>query len=161
MKRQNVFFICVCVYIYVHGKHIYIYERERGFPGDTVVKNLPASAGDTRDTGLIPGSASFPRVGNGNPLPYSCLENSMDRGVWQAIVHGVTKSQTWLSIHTHTHTFISFLTVLGLHCCVGFSLVVASRGYSLAAVHGLVIAVASLVEHGSRCMGFNSCTGAQ
>ena len=86
MKVQNVFSY-VCVYIY-------IYERERGFPGDTVVKNLPASAGDTRDTGLIPGSASSPRVGNGNPLPYSCLENSMDRGVWQAIVHGVTKSQT-------------------------------------------------------------------
>ena len=103
------FHMCACIYICTWKTYIYIYERERGFPGDTVVKNLPASAGDTRDTGLIPGSASFPRVGNGNPLPYSCLENSMDRGVWQAIVHGVTKSQTWLSIHTHTHTQVYFI----------------------------------------------------
>ena len=125
-----------------------------------MIKNSTCNAGDLDS---IPGLGRSPGGGHGNPLQYSCLENPMDRGVWQAIVHGVTKSQTWLSIHTHTHThkFISFLTVLGLHCCVGFSLVVASRGYSLAAVHGLVIAVDSLVEHGSRCMGFNSCTGAQ
>ena len=46
-----------------------------------VVKNLPANAGDARDTGSIPGSGRSPRVGNGNPLQYSCLENSMDRGI--------------------------------------------------------------------------------
>ena len=45
-----------------------------------VVKNPPANAGDTRDMGLIPGSGRSPRVGNGNPLQYSCLENPMDRG---------------------------------------------------------------------------------
>ena len=59
-----------------------------------VVKNPPASAGDTRDASSVPGSGRSPGVGNGNPLQYSCLGNSMDRGVWWAIVHGVTKSQT-------------------------------------------------------------------
>ena len=66
----------------------------RGFPGDTVVKNLPVIAGDARDVGLIPGSGRSPGVGNGNPPQYSCLENSMDRGAWLARVHEVTKSQT-------------------------------------------------------------------
>ena len=60
-----------------------------GFSGGTVVKNLPVNAGDTRDTSLIPGSGRSPRGENGNPLQYSCLENSMERGAWQAIVHGV------------------------------------------------------------------------
>ena len=59
-----------------------------------VVKNLLASARDIRDTGLIPGSGRFPGGGHDNPLKYSCLENPMDRGVWQATVHGVAKSQT-------------------------------------------------------------------
>ena len=48
-----------------------------------MIKNLPANAGDVREVSLIPGSGS----GHGNPLQYSCLENSMDRGVWQATVH--------------------------------------------------------------------------
>ena len=65
-----------------------------GFPGGTVVKNLPANARDARDMGSIPGSGRFPGEWNGHPLQYSCLENSMDRGAWQATVHGVTKSQT-------------------------------------------------------------------
>ena len=51
----------------------------------------------TRDLGLTPGSRRSPREGNGNPPQYSCLENSMDRGAWQATIHGVMKSQTWLS----------------------------------------------------------------
>ena len=62
-----------------------------------VVKNLSASAGDTKDTGLIPGSRRSPGGENGNPLQYSCLKNPMDGGAWWAAVHGVTKSQTWLS----------------------------------------------------------------
>ena len=53
-----------------------------GFPGGSVVKDLPASAGDTGDMGLIPGSGGSPGGGNGNPLEYSCLENSMDSGAW-------------------------------------------------------------------------------
>ena len=63
----------------------------RGFPGGSAVKNLPANAGDVV---LIPGSGRFPRGGNDNPLQYSSLENPMDRGVWQATVLGVAKSQT-------------------------------------------------------------------
>ena len=61
-----------------------------------VVKNPPDNAGDIRDVGLIPKLGRFPEEGNGNPLQYSCLENPMDRGGWQAIVHGVAKSQTRL-----------------------------------------------------------------
>ena len=68
-----------------------------GFPGGAVVKNLPANAGDRGVTGSIPGSGRSLGVGNGNPLNYSCLENSMDRGVWQAIVYGVARSWTWVS----------------------------------------------------------------
>ena len=59
-----------------------------------VVKNPLANAGDERDTGSIPGSDRSSGGGHGNPLQYSCLENPMDRGAWQAIVHGVTKSKT-------------------------------------------------------------------
>ena len=62
-----------------------------GFPGSTVVKNLPANA---REAGSIPGSGRFPGIGNNNPLQYSYLVNSMDRKAWQAIVHGVSKSRT-------------------------------------------------------------------
>ena len=60
------------------------------------VKNLTAYAGDIRDTGLIPELGRSPGGGHGNSLQYSCLENPMDRGAWQAIDHGVAKSQTGL-----------------------------------------------------------------
>ena len=59
-----------------------------------MVKNLPANAGDLRDGGSIPGLGRSPGGGHGNPLQYSCLENPMDRGAWQAPVHGVTKCWT-------------------------------------------------------------------
>ena len=59
----------------------------QGFPGGAVVKSLPASAGDERDVGLIPGWGRYPGGGNGNPLQYSCRENPMDRGAWWAAVH--------------------------------------------------------------------------
>ena len=65
-----------------------------GFPGGSVEKNLPATAGDS---GFIPGSGRSPGEGTGNPLQYSCPENSMDRGAWQAAVHGVAESRTRLS----------------------------------------------------------------
>ena len=65
-----------------------------GFPGGTVAKILPANAGDTRDSGSIPGSGRSPGVGNGNLLQYSCLENSLDRGACLATVHGVAESDT-------------------------------------------------------------------
>ena len=57
-----------------------------------VVKNLPANAGDTEDTGSIPGLGSSPTRRNGNPFQYSCLENSVERGAWWARVCAVTKS---------------------------------------------------------------------
>ena len=62
-----------------------------------MVKNSPASEGDTGDTGLIPGSGRSPGGRNGNLLQYSCLGNPMDRGDWRATVCGVAKSQTCLS----------------------------------------------------------------
>ena len=76
-----------------------------GFPGGSVVRHLPANAGDTGDADLIPGSRRSPGEGNGNPLQYSCLENPMDGGAWWVIVHGVTKSWTRLS----DFTFIFFV----------------------------------------------------
>ena len=69
-----------------------------------VVKNMPVDAGDVREVGSIPGLASSPGEGYGNPLQYTCLENSMDRGVWWA--HSVVKSRTrlkLLSIHELMH----------------------------------------------------------
>ena len=65
-----------------------------GFPGGSVVKNLPANAEDPRDGDLIPGSGRSPGGGNGYPLQYSCLENPKDRGVWWAAIHGVAESNT-------------------------------------------------------------------
>ena len=65
-----------------------------GFPDGAVVKNPPANAGGTRDSGSILGSGRYSGVANGNPLQYSCLENSIDREDWWAIVHGVTKNKT-------------------------------------------------------------------
>ena len=58
-----------------------------------MVKDLCANAGDM---GSVPRLGRFPGVGNSNPLQYSCLENSVDRGAWRAVVHGVTKSWTQL-----------------------------------------------------------------
>ena len=69
-----------------------LHHTGKGFPGGAAVKNPPANAGDTGDVGLIPGLGRSPGGGNGNPLQYSCLENSMDRGAWWVTVHGVTKS---------------------------------------------------------------------
>ena len=62
-----------------------------------VVKNPHVNAGDVRDSGSTPGSGRSSGGGHGNPLQYSCLEDPMDRGAWQASVHKATKSQTQLS----------------------------------------------------------------
>ena len=73
------------------AKHLGVLQ----LPRDSVVKkkkkNLPANAGDAGDAGLIPGPGRSPGGGNGNPLQYSCLENPLDRGAWQATVHGHLK----------------------------------------------------------------------
>jgi len=70
------------------------FATEWGFPGSSDSKE---SAGNTGDLGLIPGLGRSPGEENGNPPQYSFLENSTDRGVWQATVHGVIKSRTGLS----------------------------------------------------------------
>ena len=99
--------ICVYTYIYIYIQNLIFYCRLLDIWASQValvVKNPPANAGDIRDSSLIPGSGRSPGEGNGNPLQYSCLENSMNRGAWWATVHRVTQSQTWpkhLSMHTH------------------------------------------------------------
>ena len=72
-------------------KKILISKTEKGFPRGS---NSKESACNVGDPSLIPGYGRSPGEGNGNPLQYSCLENSVDRGAWQAMVHGVTKSWT-------------------------------------------------------------------
>ena len=67
------------------SKNIVSEFYKMGFPGDTVVKNLPANAGDARNLGSIPGVGRSPGEGNVNRLQYSCLENPVDRGAWHAI----------------------------------------------------------------------------
>ena len=97
--------MCCACYRYAAYGHL-------GFTGGTVVQKPPANAGDTGDTGLIPGSGRSSGGGYGNPLLYSCLENPMDRGAWWATVHRVTESRTQLSTcarmltltYTCTHT---------------------------------------------------------
>ena len=80
------------VFILEHLHALWVLLRD--FPGGSDGKESACNAGDLDS---IPGSGRFPEEGNGNPLQYSCLENSMDRGAWQATVHGVTMSQTRLN----------------------------------------------------------------
>ena len=72
----------------MHNKDLNSNIMILGFPYGSLIKNPPANAGDA---GSIPGSGRCPGEGNGNPLQYSCLGNPMDRGAWEATVHGVTK----------------------------------------------------------------------
>ena len=81
-----------------------------GFPGVSEGKESSCSAGDL---GLIPGPGRSPGEGNGNPLLYSRLENPMDKGAWQTIVHGVAKRRTRLS-NSHTHTLTLWSSFSGL-----------------------------------------------
>ena len=83
-----------------------IYTLSQASQVALVVKNLPATARDTRNTSSVSGSGRSPAGGHGNPLQYTCLENPTDRGAWWATVHRVAKSQTWLkrlSMHAHIH----------------------------------------------------------
>ena len=81
--------IQACIYIH--------WEEGQYFPGDSVVKNSPANAGDAEDAYLIPTLRRSPGGGNGNPLQDSCLENPMDRGAWWSTDRGFPKSWTRLS----------------------------------------------------------------
>ena len=71
----------------------------RGFPGGSMVKNVPDNAGDA---GLITGSERSPGEENGNPLQYSCLGNPMDRGAWWVTVHRAAKNQMQLTTHIYS-----------------------------------------------------------
>ena len=88
----------------------------------SVVKNLSAHVGDTGDTHSIPGLGRSPRVGDGNPQQYSCLENpmDMDRIAWWAIVLGITMSRTRLSNWAHTCTRVSMITMGGFPWLFGW-----------------------------------------
>ena len=86
----------------------------KGFPGGSDGKESACNAGDL---GSIPGSRSYLGEGNGNPLQYSCLENSMDRGAWWTTVHGDTKSLTRLSTGTAHTCSTAFLASQGIPLC--------------------------------------------
>ena len=113
-------------------KYINIY-----ISGSAVVKNLPASAGDTRDAGSIPGLGRSPGRGNGNLLQYSCLENFVDRGAWWVTVHGDLNESDMVEhthisllgtlLHSHSFSFFFFFFCLYWLCyniasvlCFGF-----------------------------------------
>ena len=102
--------ICACTHLqgaWVPDKYI------QTKPGGSVVKNLLANAGGTRDArnkDWIPGLERYPQVGNDNPLQYSCLKNSMDRGAWWITIHRGTTEQLSTHTHTHTHTHIHTCT---------------------------------------------------
>ena len=82
------------------GISLLLLKAHKGFPGGSSGKESACNVGDS---GLNPGLGRSPGGGNGNPLQYSCLENSTDRGAWGAMVHGVAQSQTRLSDLAHTH----------------------------------------------------------
>ena len=96
--------IALYTWKWLYGKSYVVY---RGFPGGTVVKNLPPSAGDAGDLGSIPASGRSPEVGSDNSLQYSCPWNPMDRSPPGSSVHGVTKSQKQLSAHIWCVYFIT------------------------------------------------------
>ena len=94
---------------------IRVTAMKEGFPDGVVVKNPPASTGDARQVGAIPGLERYPGEGNGNTLQYFCLGNLMDRGAWPVTGHGVAKNQTWQSMHEcHEGTYHPRQTRLAL-----------------------------------------------
>ena len=84
-------------------------KNNNGFPNGSVVKNPPANASDTGDTGALPGSGRSLGGGNGNPLQYSCLRNPMDRGAWWVTVHELERVGHNLETHAHDNNSQSLL----------------------------------------------------
>ena len=102
--------------------HLFLIITMRlGFPGGSVVNNLPANAGDTREMSLIPGLGRSPREGYGNPLQYSCLEDPTVRGAWWATVCGVAKSWTQLSDWAYM-MLLQVMTFTDMSLVFGFQL---------------------------------------
>ena len=120
---------------------------------ELVVKNLPTMQ-EIRDVGSIPGLGRFPGGGHGNPLQYSCLENSMDRGAWWARVHRFTKSQTQLSMQRWLLP-IFCTCIRNLYNCLARK----EKGniYSLALVHSHSRAVQVLTGEGNGTPRQYSC----
>ena len=75
-----------------------------------MVKNPPANLGDSGHTGMVHASGGSPGGGNGNPLQYSWLKNSMARGAWQALLHEITESDMTKQLSTHTDYFMPKLS---------------------------------------------------
>ena len=137
--------IYINIYIYIFGVYVYIYMLAvflnsisllytYWFPRWVGGKELACKAGDTGVMGLIPRLGRSPGGGNGNPLLYSCLENPTDREAWRAMVPGVTRSRTRLSMHTHfrihnsTQSAVSlFLPLLFLNSMLDLGLSVLGR----------------------------------
>ena len=90
----------------------YLCYTRMDFPGGSVVKNLPANAGDASS---IPELERSPAEGNGNPFQCSCLENFMDRGAWRATDHGVARTRARTHTHTHTHTHGHVFALTAFH----------------------------------------------
>ena len=117
------------------GTAFWVGFGNHGLPRWLGGKNLPASAGDAGDLGLIPGLGRFPGGGNGSPLQYSCLENPMDRGVWWATALGVIKNWTRLSMHACIHAWKSWLENININDVIfsvdfiEFSVVIPSTQY--------------------------------
>ena len=80
----------------IGNRHLQKSDTNKSLPWWFSGKEATCNVGATRDVGLIPGTGRSPGGGHDNPVQYSCLENPMDKGAWQATVHGVTQSQTWL-----------------------------------------------------------------
>ena len=125
---QLLFFFSICLLHNSNGRAEWEYRKNYHHCGNLspcstwvshvvkVVKNLPANAGDLTDAFSIPGLGWSPGGEHGNPLQYSCLENVMDRGVWWAIVHRVSKGRIQLkrlSTHACTQTAPISVTPLG------------------------------------------------
>ena len=91
-----------CIYLF----EIWLCLGIWGFPDGSAGRESTCNAGDAGDAGLNPASWRFPGGGNGHPLQYSCLENSMDRGTWWATVHEASKNRTWQSTHRQIHLFL-------------------------------------------------------
>ena len=112
--RHLLIFVLPNLYTHLHKSFSVLFGKYPsfwGFPGGVVVKNPPPNAGHSEDMGSISRLGRSPGGGNGNPLQYSCLENSMGRGAWRATMHGVSKrlyESPRVSTTTHSTQHPSF-----------------------------------------------------